>query len=155
MSKLTRVFEHAPNASPIVVFVHGLGGDSQGTWMHNARDQATLWPAWVAQDARCSAWIAGYGAAISGWTDGAMHLADQGIALMSALHAETSFRGRRLVLVGHSLGGLVIKSGMTQAEALGDPILEAVLASLVASCSLAHLTKAPALQPLRICCAAF
>ncbi len=131
MPKLTRVFEHAPNASPIVVFVHGLGGDAQGTWMHNARDQKALWPVWVAQDARCSAWIAGYGAAISGWTDGAMHLADQGIALMSALHAETSFRGRRLVLVGHSLGGLVIKSGMTQAEALGDPILEGVLASVV------------------------
>lgn len=130
MTILEKVYTHSPSASTTVVFVHGLGGDARGTWTHNLRDHTTFWPSWVGQEAQCSAWIVGYGAAISGWTDGAMHLADQGVAFMAALHAESSLRGQKLVLVGHSLGGLVIKSGMTQAEALGDPTLEAVLASV-------------------------
>jgi hypothetical protein len=49
-----------------------------------------------------------------------MHLADLGEALFAALQVEQGLQGRRIVLVGHSLGGLVIKSGMTQAQVLGD-----------------------------------
>ncbi|MEK8052974.1 AAA family ATPase [Ideonella sp. DXS22W] len=51
-----------------------------------------------------------------------MHLADLGEALFAALQVEQDLQGHRIVLVGHSLGGLVIKSGMTQAQALGDPL---------------------------------
>jgi len=56
-----------------------------------------------------------------------MHLADLGEALFAALQAESTFQGNRLVLIGHSLGGLVIKSGMTQAASLGDPRRVALL----------------------------
>ncbi|WP_256583270.1 AAA family ATPase [Pseudomonas sp. SWI44] len=89
--------------------------------MHKATDHTSLWPTWIGEDTGCNVWIAGYGAATSKWVDTAMHLADQGVALVSALRAEESLNGARTVLVGHSLGGLVIKSGMTQAESLGDP----------------------------------
>jgi hypothetical protein len=44
-----------------------------------------------------------------------MHLADLGEALITALQVEHGLQGRRIVLVGHSLGGLLIKSGLTQA----------------------------------------
>lgn len=81
----------------------------------------TLWPNWVGADVGCHVWLAGYGAALSGWIDAAMHLADLGEAIFSALQVEQGLQGRRIVLVGHSLGGLVIKSGMTQAQTLGDP----------------------------------
>jgi pimeloyl-ACP methyl ester carboxylesterase len=115
-----------------VIFVHGLGGDARLTWMHNPKDHTTLWPTWIGEDADCNVWIAGYGAAISGWTEAAMHLRDQGEALFAALQAEPRLRQGQLVMIGHSLGGLVIKSGMTQAQTLGDTRREAVLARIAA-----------------------
>ncbi|MDY0187775.1 MAG: AAA family ATPase [Syntrophus sp. (in: bacteria)] len=121
MATLTQVYE-APSADALhVVFVHGLGGDARSTWMHNRNDHTTLWPSWIGEDVGCNVWVAGYGAALSGWTDAAMHLVDLGETLFAALQVEQGLRGRRIVLVGHSLGGLAIKSGMTQAQALGDP----------------------------------
>lgn len=127
MVMLTRVHEVSEPDALHVIFVHGLGGDAQSTWMHNPKDHTTLWPCWIGEDTECNVWVAGYGAALSGWTDAAMHLADQGEAFFAALQAEPGLQQRRMVLVGHSLGGLVIKSGMTQAQALGDPQRESVL----------------------------
>ncbi|WP_431484123.1 alpha/beta fold hydrolase [Pseudomonas solani] len=121
MATLTRVYETSSPDALHVIFVHGLGGDARYTWMHNPNDHTTLWPSWIGEDVECHVWVAGYGAALSGWTDAAMHLADLGEALFAALQVEQGLQGRRIVLVGHSLGGLVIKSGMTQAQALGDP----------------------------------
>lgn len=131
MSSLECVHEVLDPEAIHVVFIHGLGGDARSTWMHNPRDNATLWPRWVGEDVGCNVWVAGYGAAPSGWIDAAMHLADLGEALFAALQAEPNLHGRKLVLVGHSLGGLVIKSGMTQAQVLGDPRRLALLKSIV------------------------
>lgn len=122
MTILTRVHKASVPDALHVVFVHGLGGDARSTWMHNPKDHATLWPSWIGEEVGCNVWVAGYGAALSGWTDAAMHLSDLGEALFAALQVERDLQGHRIVLVGHSLGGLVIKSGMTQAQALGDPL---------------------------------
>lgn len=121
MAMLTQVYETSSLDALHVIFVHGLGGDARSTWMHNPKDHTTLWPSWIGEDVGCNVWVAGYGAALSGWTDAAMHLADLGETLFAALQVEQRLQGRRIVLVGHSLGGLVIKSGMTQAQVLGDP----------------------------------
>lgn len=120
MTILTQVYQATSSDALHVIFVHGLGGDARSTWMHNPKDDASLWPSWIGEDVTCNVWIAGYGAALSGWTDAAMHLADLGETLFAALQVEQGLQGRRIVLVGHSLGGLVIKSGMTQAQVLGD-----------------------------------
>lgn len=120
MSTLIRIYETPSPDALHVIFVHGLGGDARATWMHNPKDHTTLWPSWIGEEVGCHIWVAGYGAALSGWTDAAMHLADLGEALFAALQVEQDLQGRRIVLVGHSLGGLVIKSGMTQAQTLGD-----------------------------------
>jgi pimeloyl-ACP methyl ester carboxylesterase len=100
--------------------------------MHNSKDHTTLWPKWIGEDVECNAWVGGYGAALSGWIDTAMHLADQGEAFFAALQAEPKLQQGRVVLVGHSLGGLVIKSGMVQAQTLGDPQRERMLAGVAA-----------------------
>ena len=121
MALLTQIHQASKPEALHVIFVHGLGGDARSTWMHNPKDHTTLWPSWVGKDVDCHVWVAGYGAALSGWTDAAMHLTDLGETLFAAIQAEPSLQGRRLALIGHSLGGLVIKSGMTQAAALGDP----------------------------------
>ncbi len=127
MATLTRIHTAlAPNAIHII-FVHGLGGEARSTWMHNPKDHTTLWPNWIGEDIGCHVWVAGYEAAPSGWTGEAMHLVDLGEALFAALQAESTFQGKKLVLIGHSLGGLVIKSGMTQAASLGDPRRVALL----------------------------
>lgn len=122
MTILTRVHKPSVLDALHVVFVHGLGGEAHSTWMHNPKDRTTLWPSWIGEEVGCNVWVAGYGAALSGWTDAAMHLSDLGEALFAALQVEKDLQGHRIVLVGHSLGGLVIKSGMTQAQALGDPL---------------------------------
>jgi pimeloyl-ACP methyl ester carboxylesterase len=121
MAILTQVHKDLNPEALHVIFVHGLGGEARSTWMHNPKDHKTLWPNWIGEDVGCNVWVTGYGAALSGWTDAAMHLTDLGESLFAALQAEPSLLGRRLVLIGHSLGGLIIKSGMTQAMSLGDP----------------------------------
>lgn len=119
MTILTRIHKASVPDALHLVFVHGLGGEARSTWMHNSRDHTTLWPSWIGEEVGCNVWVAGYGAALSGWTDAAMHLSDLGEALFAALQVEQDLQGNRIVLVGHSLGGLVIKSGMTQAQSLG------------------------------------
>ena len=132
MAELTRVHSTDSSDALNVVFIHGLGGDARATWMHRPQDHTTLWPQWVGEDARCNVWILGYDAAFSGWTEGTMPLPEQGTALMSALLYEPGLLDKPLVLVGHSLGGLVIKSGVVNADTLGDPRFQPVLQSLAA-----------------------
>lgn len=130
MATLTQIHTALAPDAMHVIFVHGLGGEAKSTWMHNPKDHTTLWPNWIGEDIGCHIWVAGYSATPSGWTGEAMHLADLGEALFAALQAESAFQGNRLVLIGHSLGGLVIKSGMTQAASLGDPRRVALLATV-------------------------
>lgn len=127
MAELTRIHSTDSPDAIDVVFVHGLGGDMRATWMRDANDETTLWPAWVGEDANCNVWLLGYGAALSGWMDGAMHLVDLGVDFMSALLYEPELRKRPLLLVGHSLGGLVIKSGIARALTLDDPRFRPVI----------------------------
>lgn len=122
MTILTRVHKASVPDALNLVFVHGLGGEAHSTWMHNPKDDTTLWPSWIGEEVGCNVWVAGYGAALSGWKDAAMHLSDLGETLFAALQVEQDLQDHRIVLVGHSLGGLVIKAGMTQAQALGAPL---------------------------------
>jgi hypothetical protein len=87
--------------------------------MSDKSDVKTLWPIWLGEDAACSIWTVEYDAALSGWRGEAMPLPDQGLAVMEALAREPKLRDRPLVLIGHSLGGLVIKTALCEALALG------------------------------------
>jgi hypothetical protein len=127
MAMLTQIHTASAPDAIHVIFVHGLGGEARSTWMHNPKDDKALWPKWIGEDIGCHVWVAGYAATPSGWTGEAMHLVDLGEAFFAALEAESTFQGNKLVLIGHSLGGLVIKSGMTQAASLGDPRRVALL----------------------------
>lgn len=131
MTILTQVHKALEPDALNVVFIHGLNGDARSTWMHNPKDATALWPNWIGEEVGCNVWVAGYGAALSGWTDAAMHLSELGEGLFAALQVEQDLQGHRIVLVGHSLGGLVIKSGMTQAQALGDPLRVTLLEQIV------------------------
>ena len=118
---LTQVHQASSQVALHVIFVHGLGGEARTTWMSNSGDPATLWPVWLGEDIGCNVWVAGYNASPTAWVNETTSLADLGETLFAALQVEPGLKDQSLVLVGHSLGGLVIKSGMTQAEHLAAP----------------------------------
>jgi tetratricopeptide (TPR) repeat protein/pimeloyl-ACP methyl ester carboxylesterase len=98
-----------------IIFVHGLGGDPETTWMSRPADHTTLWPRWVGEESGCDTWVLGYDAALSGWRDAAMSLPEQGVSVLDRLSGHKALRERPLILVGHSMGGLVIKTAIVQA----------------------------------------
>ena len=104
-----------------IVFIHGLDGHPRWTWMSHPAVEATLWPAWVGADSGCDCWVLGYDAALSGWREEAMPLPDQGNTLLDRLATQPALEARPLILVGHSLGGLVIKTAIVNAMTEGDP----------------------------------
>ena len=128
MAQLERVHEASANgAKANVVFLHGLGGHPRETWMHNASDVSSLWPKWIGEDVDCNVWVLGYDAALAAWQDSAMALPEQGVAVLNCLAVEPSFRGHPLILVGHSMGGLVIKHALVHASTHDDARLKRVL----------------------------
>lgn len=104
-----------------VVFIHGLGGDAFETWRHG-EDDSTSWPHWVGVDfPDVGVWSLGYAAGASKlarikWSFGrgdrltghAMPLPRRASQVLD-LMAQTGIGQRPLILVGHSLGGLLAK----------------------------------------------
>ena len=92
-----------------VVFVHGLGGHPFRTWQATL-DESTLWPRWLAKDIDgLAVWSVGYEAPISRLQGTAMGLLDRGENILGRLINEPKLKDGRIILIGHSLGGLVIK----------------------------------------------
>ncbi|AVP97535.1 hypothetical protein C7S18_10155 [Ahniella affigens] len=120
MARIYNLYHAADSMDGLsVVFVHGLGGHPIETWMSNKSEVETFWPMWLGIDAACSIWTIEYDAALSAWRGEAMPLPDQGLAVMEALASEPELRSRPLVLIGHSLGGLVIKAALCEALTFG------------------------------------
>src|SRR5262249_12105890 len=99
-----------------VIFLHGLGGDPRKTWRHGPDDQS-FWPRWLADDIpNVSVFSVGYEASVSRWRGTAMHLPDRAANVLARMLAEPELKSGRLILIGHSLGGLVIKQLLQNAE---------------------------------------
>lgn len=113
MTDLIPVYEPVKAmGKPRVVFIHGLGGDIRKTWMVDPKDQSTLWPRWIGEDTGCPVWLLGYGAALTRWKKDAMALPRQATAVIDRLSNEPKLFEGPLILIGHSLGGLVIKTAL-------------------------------------------
>src|SRR5882724_2067117 len=92
-----------------VIFVHGLGGHPYRTWQATL-DESTLWPRWLAEDIDGLAiWSVGYEAPISRLQGNAMGLVDRAENILGRLINEPRLKDGRIILIGHSFGGLVIK----------------------------------------------
>ncbi len=102
-----------------VIFIHGLDGDARSTWHPKGRPE-DFWPAWLGEDLpTVGVWSLGYKASSSAWTGGAMPLADRARKTLAVL--ETEKLGQKpLVLICHSLGGLLAKQILRHAQELGN-----------------------------------
>ena len=92
-----------------VILLHGLGGHPRLTWQASNAEE-TFWPRWLAEDIGGHAiWSIGYEARVSRLSGSDMHLVDRAENILGSLLAREEFRQGRIILIGHSLGGLVIK----------------------------------------------
>ena len=92
-----------------VVFVHGLGGDPFKTWQHDSEKPDNCWPHWLSsQRDQVGVHCLGYDASPHRWLGESMPLGDTAEASIGTLIA-AGIGDRPLIMVGHSLGGLVIK----------------------------------------------
>jgi protein SERAC1 len=91
-----------------VVFIHGLGGDWQTTW-GDPKSASKSWPHWIAQDIpQARVWCAQYPAAAFGWVGRNLRTLAASTSLLDRM-ATKHLGDRPIVLVCHSLGGLVAK----------------------------------------------
>lgn len=93
-----------------IVFVHGLGGDSYKTWQSKSGTNRIFWPEWLFEDVPdVCIWSTGYEAPKLSILNNGMGLMDRAQNICEMLISEFADISGELVLIGHSLGGLVIK----------------------------------------------
>lgn len=112
-----------------VVFLHGLDGDKEKTWLSTGA-APELWPAWLTADfAYVGTWSVGYDASATKWRGSSMPLPDRAENILARLMAEPRLSKGHIVFIGHSLGGLVIKQLLRSAdrEASRNPAAKAFL----------------------------
>ncbi|KAK7927067.1 GPI inositol-deacylase [Apiospora marii] len=116
-----------------IVFVHGLNGGSQSTWTKG--DDTNFWPKfWLPSDdgfADVRIHSFGYHSGIS--KQSILHIQDFARNLLSAIHDAPSIVPKQnvpLILVGHSMGGLVIK--MAYVLGHSDPEFKDTIANVFA-----------------------
>jgi pimeloyl-ACP methyl ester carboxylesterase len=151
MAELKCIYGQDKDQGLVLIFIHGLGGDLYETWMCDPKDKDTFWPIWIAEDCNCTAWTLGYDASLSAWKDNAMPLPDQGDSVLDRLVTEPKLKNRPLLFIGHSLGGLLIKtviiSGLTKGVARYSDLIKQVcgvvfIATPHNGADLANLAKA-------------
>ncbi|HEJ7130540.1 TPA: hypothetical protein SMF60_003648 [Serratia marcescens] len=92
-----------------VVFIHGLGGNAETTWQSN-NSEKVFWPNWLHEDIEDTCiWSIGYEAPQLTVRDSGMGLLDRAQNVLETLLTEQQLSKGELILVGHSLGGLIIK----------------------------------------------
>jgi len=107
--------EQASSTAPLdIIFVHGLTGDLKVTWSHPT---GGFWPAWLAEDfPAANIYTAGYDSSVfsSFMKGGGASLVDRATILLDRLASRPS-RGRPILFVTHSLGGLIVKQMLRKA----------------------------------------
>lgn len=102
-----------------VIFFHGLAGDPHETWQSPV-NPPVCWPQWLAEDIEgLAVWSIGYEAAVSWWDGMAMNLPDRAMNVLERILLESRLKTGEIILVGHSLGGLLIKQILRTAESIG------------------------------------
>lgn len=108
------------SAAKHVVFVHGLGGDYRDTWMGGIQRQE-FWPDWLCHDVPgLCIWSIEYDSAAVSGTDAGMQFQDLAENIFDAFLLQKDILSKEIILIGHSLGGLIIKQMMRLASDRSD-----------------------------------
>ncbi|OIW24417.1 hypothetical protein CONLIGDRAFT_97007 [Coniochaeta ligniaria NRRL 30616] len=131
---LTTLHNPGTNSVCDLVFVHGLNGGSQSTWCRG-RDDSFFWPKeWLPKDESFrDVRIHTFGYASGLGRESVLNVHDFATSLLVAIQDAPSIpHGEKapLVLVGHSMGGLVIKRAYILGRQI--PIYESVVSRICA-----------------------
>lgn len=131
---MTRLHEISGTSNPArvgdVLFIHGLDGDAISTWHPSKRPDA-LWPNWLGSDLpQVGVWSLDYDAASMAWKGTAMPLSDRATNVLAIMDAH-DFGSRPLVVIAHSLGGLLFKQMLRHAIDFGQPEWKRIVESTV------------------------
>jgi predicted alpha/beta hydrolase family esterase len=103
-----------------VIFIHGLRGSSSKTWK-SKKSNTAFWPTWLSQDkSNIAVWSVDYPAPATNWRNVALHPCEQAQTILELLLLQSKLANGELVLIGHSLGGLVIKELIRLADIQRD-----------------------------------
>ena len=120
MSELHLIVEPEGEIKSHLVFIHGLQGDYLKTWTSSGTP-SEFWPKWLAQNVEGLAiWSVDYDAPVSRFSGTAMHLPDRAKNILERILLEEKMGYGEINLVGHSLGGLVIKQLIRTADGQKD-----------------------------------
>jgi hypothetical protein len=112
-----------PGRRADIVFVHGLGGASHGTWRYGKEGKAGhfFWPGELGKDlSECGIWSIGYPAGFTALGKPGMIIEKRAGNLSQKL-ANAGLGVRPLLFVTHSMGGLVVKSLIVDSQTQADP----------------------------------
>lgn len=97
-----------PAAVLDIFFVHGLGGNSTGTWQ---REDDTFWPRWLAEQfPNCRVYVLAYDSnKLAGFLSGeGASFHDLALAMLDQIVSREE-SAPHMLFVAHSLGGLIVK----------------------------------------------
>ncbi len=93
-----------------VIFIHGLSGDIEKTWVSGTGSESEFWPYWLDEElSNVAVWSVGYPAARLKFRGASMAIEDRAKSILARLLAETALATGTIILVGHSMGGVIIK----------------------------------------------
>ncbi len=118
MTELRKPVKNLSGVTTQVVFFHGLNGRYETTFASSGVPPE-LWPEWLDADlgASVAVWGIDYGAAALRWQPGkSMALPDRAANVLPLLANEPGLQAGDVVLVGYSLGGLVVKQVLRLAQ---------------------------------------
>lgn len=119
MSELIEISSSKSEIKKHVIFIHGLNGDYIKTWQSKTNPKE-CWLKWLSDDIdHLSVWSVKYDASFSDWTGHAMSLPDRSKNILARIVQEPKLKIGVIILIGHSLGGLVIKQLLRNAESSG------------------------------------
>ncbi|MGE5431530.1 MAG: esterase/lipase family protein [Syntrophomonadaceae bacterium] len=100
------------------VFIHGLQGNLTKTWKPSRKYKHGILQ-WLSEDVEgLKIWTVGYPASISRCYGHAMHFSDRATNILERILREQSLESGEIILIGHSLGGVIIKQILRTAESL-------------------------------------
>lgn len=103
-------------AAKHVIFIHGLGGNYRETWSCG-KDKNFFWPEWLAEnESDICIWSIEYESKVAYFIKDAMALKDRAANIAENLFIKTELKTGEILLVGHSMGGLIIKQIIRIAE---------------------------------------